>query len=506
MNAAGNGSIDLLITGGTVVDAGGSTIADLAVTNGTITAVGELAGWLDAAQTLDATGLLVLPGLVDGHFHCAAASASPVADDMRQGTISAVHGGVTTVMVHVFGSRGQPLTEALESFAATAGAQSLIDYGMHCGVRPEPELVDQIPTVVSLGSRSFKFHLDYRKTGDGRMFDTDLLLAGMEHVASVGAVAIVHAEDGHVIDHLENKVSALGQSAVSSFLGTRPDIAEEMAIERVAALSELSGCPVVFAHVTSARSSSRLAELQARRSGLHAETQPHYLVLTDDDLQKQGAMVKVGPPLRSAADNSAMWEALRRGTVESLSSDHVPYRRAMKAAAGSDFLVDTPFGLPGVETMLGVAYTHGVTEGRVSLPQMVRFLSEAPARRFGIYPRKGSLRPGADADIVIFDSRSRWTVNSDDLHSAADFTPYEGWTFEGRVKSVFQRGRQVVADGELLAEPGDGKYVPQTAVDHIGVLAVPNTERETVGGSVRHVGESSVGQSVRAGPTMGRTR
>jgi dihydroorotase-like cyclic amidohydrolase len=294
VNAGENGRVDLLITGGTVVDAGVAKVTDLAVANGLITAVGDLSGRLNSARTVDASGLLVLPGLVDGHFHCAGGSASPVADDMRQGPMSAVHGGVTTVMAHVFGNRGQPLTEALESFAATAGSRSLIDYGMHCGVRPEPNLVDQIPTVVTLGSRSFKFHLAYRKTGDGRMFDTDLLLAGMEQVASIGGVAIVHAEDGHVIDHLENKLSALGQTAASSFLGSRPSIAEEMAIERVSALSELSGCPVVFAHVTSARSASRLADLQATRPGLHAETQPHYLVLTDDDLKTQGAMLKVG--------------------------------------------------------------------------------------------------------------------------------------------------------------------------------------------------------------------
>ena len=476
MSAGERRSIDLLISGGTVVDAGGLAVTDLAVADGSIVAVGELAGRLDARRTLDARGLLVLPGLVDGHFHCAAASASPVADDMRQGTISAVHGGVTTVMVHVFGGRGQPLAEVLESFAATSGSQSVIDYGMHCGVRPETGLVDQIPSVVSLGSRSFKFHLGYRKTGDGRMFDTDLLLAGMEHVASVDGVAIVHAEDGHVIDHLENKATALGRSDASSFLGTRPDIAEEMAMERVVAVSELSGCPVLFAHLTSARSAARLAELRARHDGLHAETQPHYLVLTDDDLQEQGAMVKVGPPLRTAADNVAVWEALRRGTIESLSSDHVPYRRATKDAAGPDFLVDTPFGLPGVETMLGIAYSQGVVEGRVSLPQMVRFLAEAPARRFGLFPRKGSLRPGADADIVIFDPRPSWTVTPDTLHSAADFTPFEGWRFEGRVKSVFQRGRQVVADGELLGEPGDGTYLPQDPVDHFSSLAVPGAK------------------------------
>ena len=179
----------------------------------------DLSGSSDAVQTVDATGSLVLPGLVDGHFHCAAASASPVADDMRQGTISAIHGGVTTVLVHVFGNRGQPLLEALAAFAAASGAQSVIDFGMHCGVRPEQDLIEQIPDVVAAGSRSFKFHLDYRKTGDGRMFDTDLLLAGMEQIASIGAVAIVHAEDGHVIDYLENKLSNSGESTPASFLG-----------------------------------------------------------------------------------------------------------------------------------------------------------------------------------------------------------------------------------------------------------------------------------------------
>ena len=453
--------VDVLITGGTVVDGGRAEVGDLAVSDGKVVALNGLSGSSDAVQTVDATGSLVLPGLVDGHFHCAAASASPVADDMRQGTISAIHGGVTTVLVHVFGNRGQPLPEALAAFAAASGAQSVIDFGMHCGVRPEQDLIEQIPDVVAAGSRSFKFHLDYRKTGDGRMFDTDLLLAGMEQIASIGAVAIVHAEDGHVIDYLENKLSNRGESTPASFLATRPSIAEVMAIERVAALSRLSGCPVVFAHVSSADGAVRLAELQARQAGLHAETQPHYLVLTDDDLQKHGGMAKVGPPLRSSTDTAAVWEALRSGVVESISSDHVAYERATKESAGPDFLLDTPFGLPGVETMLAVAYTHGVAENRLSLTEMVALLSEAPARRFGIFPQKGSLRPGADADIVIFDPRPTWTARAADLHSAADFTPFEGWPFQGKVTSVFQRGRRAVADGRLIGQPGDGRYVPQ---------------------------------------------
>ena len=201
------------------------------------------------------------------------------------------------------------------------------------------------------------------------MFDTDLLLAGMEQIASIGAVAIVHAEDGQVIDYLENKLSNRGESTPASFLATRPSIAEVMAIERVAALSRLSGCPVVFGHVSSADGAVRLAELQARQAGLHAETQPHYLVLTDDDLQKHGGMAKVGPPLRSSTDTAAVWEALRSGVVESISSDHVAYERATKESAGPDFLLDTPFGLPGVETMLAVAYTHGVAENRLSLTE-----------------------------------------------------------------------------------------------------------------------------------------
>ena len=466
MNDRGHDLADLLIVGGTVVDGMRAAEADLAVTDGKVTAVGELSGKLRATDTVDAAGLLVLPGLVDGHFHCAAASASKIVDDMRQGTISAVHGGVTTVMVHVFGDRGQSLPEALEAFAATAGRRSVVDYGMHCGVRPEPALIAQIPEVVELGSRSFKFHLDYRKTGDGRMFDTDLLLAGMEQVASVEGLAIVHAEDGHVIDHLEDRLSGRGEHTAASYLATRPDIAESMAIDRVAALSELSGCAVLFAHISSARGALRLAELQAQRPGLHAEAQPQYLVLTDDDLRREGPMAKVGPPLRSSADNTALWNAVRRGIVASLSSDHVAYLRATKEAAGPNFLLDTPFGMPGVETMLGVVYTHGVAEARLTLPQMVRALSEAPARRFGIYPQKGSLRIGADADIVLVDLDSTWTATASTLHSAADFTPFEGWEMQGEITAVYQRGRRIVDGSELSAGEGDGRYIAQTPVDH----------------------------------------
>jgi dihydropyrimidinase len=460
------GTVDVLIKGGTVVDAGTAVEADVALAAGVVVGVGRLEGRVTADRVIDARGKIVMPGLVDGHFHCAGGSASPVADDMYRGTLSAVCGGFTTVMAHVFGERGQPLQEALDGFAAGPGSAAVADFGMHCGVRPERDLIRQIAGVPESGSRSFKFHLDYRKTGDGRMFDTDLLLEAMEHVAAIGGLAIVHAEDGHVIDYLEDKSARAGTSDAASFLATRPDVSEEMAIDRVAALAELSGCAVLFAHITSARGASRLATLQAARAGLYAETQPHYLVLTDDDLQRHGIMAKVGPPLRASHDLAAVWRAVASGTVESLSSDHVAYREATKRAAGSNFLLEAPFGMPGVETVLPITYTHGVLQDRISLPRMVRLLSEAPARRLGIHPKKGSFAPGADADVVILDPTAAWTARAADLHSAADFTPYEGWTMRGRVDTVMLRGLAVVEEGRPVTGEPAGRLVRQQPVDH----------------------------------------
>ena len=417
--------IDVLVTGGRIISGSGVQEADLAVRDGRIAGIVQPGLISEARRVINAAGKFVLPGVVDSHFHCRGRSPTPLADDVNTGTTSAAYGGVTTVITYVWGQPGEPFNEAIESFKQEAAASSLTDFAIHCGLRPEMELLRGIPKVLDLGVRSFKFMLDYRRTGAGRMFDPDHLVAGMDIIARAGGLAIVHPEDGYVIDHLEERSIAEGKVRPSDYLPTRPALAEASAMRQVVRLSSVLNCPLYLVHLTCRESLAELTVGRQENGELGAETQIQYLLLTDSIMRDRGPLGKIGPPLRSGDDHEALWKAVADGLIETISSDHAPFLEEEKHAEANIF--DVPFGMPSVETLLPLTYAEGAAKGRISLPRMVQVLAESPARRFGLYPRKGTLQQGADADIVIFDPNETWTIAADGLHTAADFTPYEGW-------------------------------------------------------------------------------
>ena len=292
-----------------------------------------------------------------------------------------------TVIAYVWGPPGEPFSQAIESFKEEAAGKAVTDFAIHCGLRPDLELLRGIPEVLDLGVRSFKFMLDYRRTGAGRMIDADHLVAGMDIIARAGGQAIVHPEDGTLIDYLEERSIAEGKTGPGDFLPTRPALAEATSARHVIRLSRVLRRPLYLVHLTCRESLAELVEGRREDDKLGAETQIQYLLLTDALLSSRGPLGKIGPPLRSGDDHDALWRAVSEGVIETISSDHAPYLEEVKHAA--DNIFDVPFGMPSVETLLPLTYWEGASKGRISLPRMVQVLAENPARRFGLYPGRG---------------------------------------------------------------------------------------------------------------------
>jgi dihydropyrimidinase len=452
--------LDTLIVGGTIVSEGSSFTASLGIEAQRVVGV-----WLKGAPThatniVDASGKLVLPGAIDAHFHTRTGAAyyATRADDLESATASAALGGATTVFAYVWGDPGESIGLYLDRFFDLAASKSVCDFSAHCGLPPDMTVIAQIPEAFDRGISSFKMQYAYRRTG--RMADDDHRLAAMEAIGAMGGIALFHCENGYVIDYLEQRLTRAGRTKSRDYLASRPNMAEEDTVSRSISLGGLTDCAVYIVHVSS-REAVRLVE-EARAAGrpVFAETCPQYLTLLDSDLEQLGYRGKVAPPLRSRADQEALWTAVRTGAVEIIASDHAAYTREQKLAAGEDFF-QVPPGMSIAELMLPLMFSEGVLCGRLTIETLVKRMSEAPARRFGLFPQKGTLRPGADADIVIFDPAEDWTVDSSQLLNPSGDSAYDGRLLHGRVWRSWLRGAPLVVDGRIVARPGTGRSVPR---------------------------------------------
>jgi dihydropyrimidinase len=384
-------------------------------------------------------------------------------DSVEDCSVLAAYGGTTTVLHFAYGRTGESLLQKVEEMLADGLANSRLDFGLHGGMFEAPRQVPEIPQVMALGVRTFKFFLTYLK--QGWYTDDYQLIKAMDMLAERGGMAMVHAENGGAIDYLEDKYLKGPNASARYFNASRPAALEEEATFRAIRLAEVVNCPLYIAHVTAARSLEVIRREQAAGVRVYAETCPQYLTHTQDIIQERGALAKIGPPIRTAADRDALWLGLRDGTLQCISSDHAPKPKDPQG----DF-IDQGFGSPQIETLLPLVHDGGVNQGRIGLVRMVQVLCENPARIFGLYPRKGTIATGSDADLVVFDPQREFTIRAENQHSKVGYTLYDGRTVLGWPEASYQRGQPVLVHGQVVAEPGKARFQPtfQTPAPPLG--------------------------------------
>ncbi len=437
---------DVLLVNGLVVTGEGVRRADVAIRGEQIAAVAPNLPRTGAREVVDVKGKYVLPGIIDVHVH-------PVyLDDVEHCSRVAAYGGTTTIIHYAYARTGDSLLQKVEEMLEDGQAHSLTDFGLHGGMFEASRQIAEIPQVMRLGVRTFKFFMPYIK--QGWTTDDYHLVKAMDLLAELGGMVMVHAENGGAIDYLEDKYLTRPDASAAYFNLTRPAAMEEEAVFRAIRMAEVTGCPLYIVHNTTRRALRHIREAQEAGQQVYAETCPQYLTLTKRVVEERGALAKIGPPIRTEEDRLALWDALAEGVIQVVATDHAPKRKDVNG----DFLAQ-PFGSPQIETLLPLVHDEGVNRGRISLVRMVQVLSENPARIFGLYPQKGTLAPGSDADVVVFDPTREFTIRAENQHSKAGYTLYEGRTVLGWPELSFQRGRAVLRDGEVVAQPGQGRFL-----------------------------------------------
>ena len=458
-------AVDTLVAGGRVVTATDVVETAVAIAGGRIVALGPESHLPRAERVIDATGKVVLPGLIDCHLHVGAEY-----DDWRTAPLAAARTGLTTLLPFVVYDEGESLPRAIARLREEAEARSVLDFGFHVILNHEPHILEGLPEAVRLGVTSFKLFMTYKKRPK-RMVSDEFIARTMDRLAALGGLCQLHCENGDILCYLEDKAIAEGRTAPADFPATCPDWTEEEAINRAVLIGRLTGCPVYVVHLSTRLGLERIKRAQAEGQRVWAETCPQYLLLTDREMERWGPFAKIGPPLRPAEgpDRGALWEGTAAGFVATVASDHSPRVPAAKEPGRRNIFVDAggkpiPFGAPSLETLVPLVYSEGVVNRGLPLPWLARVLAENPARIFGLWPRKGVIRIGADADLTLWDPVPEWTIQQAGHLGIAGFTPYEGWRVRGRPWMTLVRGQVVLTPaGELEQKPGFGRYLARGA-------------------------------------------
>ena len=444
-----------LIRNGTVVTATGVLAGDVLIDGET---VAEVAPRLEAVadRTYDATGKLVIPGGIDVHTHLDMPYGDTTsADDFESGTIAAAFGGTTSIVDFAVQSPGGTLHQALDTWMAKARDKAAIDYGFHMIVTDLPLAAErEMDELIAEGVTSFKLFMAY----PGRlMVDDATIFRALLRTAENGGTVMVHAENGGVIEVLTKRALAAGKTEPRQHALTRPALAEAEATHRAIALAEMAGAPIYIVHVSAAEAVEEVAAARARGLEVYAETCPQYLFLTDERYEDDGAKYVMSPPLRDRRSQERLWRALAADELQVVATDHCPF--PMKDKRGREDFTKIPGGAPGIETRMSLLFDGGVVGGRFGVERFVELTATNPAKLFGLFPRKGTIAPGSDADIVVWDPERETTLSARAHHMRVDYNPYEGRVVKGVAETVLSRGRAVIERGAFVGRSGAGQFL-----------------------------------------------
>ena len=450
-------SHSIQIKGGVLVNSSELRLADVFIRNGVIDSIERPGSGKKARHVIDATGKFVLPGIVEAHLH-------PVyADRLDTLSKSAVYGGITTLIPYIgavkaWGVKGN-LWDAVNYFIDEGARDSVIDFGLHCSlVNSDLDDLDSlIPRICERGVRSFKGFMAYKRRG---MFlpDGDILRI-LRTLRDNGGLFCVHAENGELCDFLEDSFIAEGKTGPEYYAPSRPDICEAEAVFRILSFGKTIDCPIYVVHVSTWEALDVIELFRKWSSApIYAETCTHYLTLTDEEMRNMGSLAKVSPPLREKRDIDALWQAVKDGRIDVIGADTAGHLIESKEPRWGD-VFKAPAGLPGQETMFTVTYDEGFNRRSVSLCRLVELMAEKPARIFGLYPRKGVIQQGADADVLIFDPTKEHEIRMVGQHTKSDYTMYEGRRCLGAPELVMQRGEILLENGELRATKGRAQFL-----------------------------------------------
>jgi dihydropyrimidinase len=451
--------MSIVIKNGTIVTATDQYIGDVLIEGEKITTIGS-ALTMPADRVIDARGKFVLPGGIDVHTHMDMPfGGTTSADDFESGTIAAAFGGTTTIVDFAIQYRGETLHHAFETWSKKAEGKAAIDYGFHMIIT---ELTDQVEiemdAMVRQGVSSFKLFMAYPGVF---MLDDASIFRAMRRTGKNGGTICMHAENGGVIDVLVKEAIKNGQTAPKYHALTRPARAEGEATHRAIALAEIADVPVYIVHLSAAEALEMVTEARDRGLPAFAETCPQYLFLSYDNYEEpgfEGSKYVMSPPLRDKSTQDRLWRGLAGNDLQAIATDHCPFCMKEKHLGETDFS-KIPNGAPGVETRMSLVYDGGVRTGKISMNRFVELTSTSPAKIFGMFPKKGTIAPGSDADIVIFDPEKTTTLSAKTHHMKVDYNPYEGRQVTGVTETVLSRGKVIVEGGKFTGKAGAGLFL-----------------------------------------------
>lgn len=457
-----------LIRNGNIITAMDNFSADILIENDKIAAIGAHLPSQNVDQIIDAKDAMVIPGGIDAHTHLDMPfGGTTSADDFDTGTRAAAFGGTTTLVDFAIQGRGGKIREALDVWWKKAEGRACIDYGLHMivtdlseGSTDPDKGLDSMNDVVREGVTSFKLFMAYPGV---LMVDDATIFKALTQTAKNGALVCMHAENGSAIDVIVRRTLAEGKTAPIYHALTRPTTAEGEAVHRAIALAEIAGAPMYIVHLSSNDALEKVAEARDRGVMAYAETCPQYLLLSLEDMQKmpdfESAKVVFTPPLREKWHQDKLWEGLRTNNLQVVSTDHCPFCFKEQKELGRGDFTKIPNGGPGIENRLQLLFEHGVNQKRISVNRWVEITSTTPAKMFGLYPRKGTLAVGSDADIVIWDPNAEHVLSAKTHHMRVDYSMFEGWKIKGNAKTVVSRGEILVDQGQWLGKAGRGQFI-----------------------------------------------